>query len=530
MNHRNIQYIKRPALCLVVFCLMTFQSCTNLDEEVFSEITEDSFVPAEEDIIALSASAYTPLRFIMGWQGLFDLQEESADMFITPTRPNGWDDGGVYKRMHFHTWNETQWQPRNTWITCFNGINNINRVISQIESGSLPIEEEQALNVISEMRAVRALYYSILVDTHGNVPILEDFSDAIPQQATREEVYNFIVTELNEVIPNLKETVDQTTYGSLTKWGAYQILARVYLNAEVYTGNPQWEECVQACDEIINSGKFTLDPSYSNIFSTENQTSSEIVFAVPYDYIYASEWSQHMKMLLPSHRDVFNMQAQPWGGSSCNPQLIDSYENGDQRLQDTWLMGDQLDADTGEVLFSLRKEMPSIYNSAATDGYRCNKYSVEAGATGSLSNDFPYFRYTDVLMMKAESLLRIGNSAKAAELVSMVRMRSFENSEDAKVTGEELESDTTVEYGFLVEDGTISDPGDQSPVSFGRFLDELAWEFAGEARRRTDLIRFGVYQTKTWFNHRPQGNYTVLFPIGLEELNTNNNLQQNPGY
>src|SRR5690606_13587184 len=69
--------------------------CTNLEEEVYSEVTEDSFVPAESDIIAVMASAYTPLRYIMGWQGWFDLQEESADIIVTPTRPNGWDDGGT---------------------------------------------------------------------------------------------------------------------------------------------------------------------------------------------------------------------------------------------------------------------------------------------------------------------------------------------------------------------------------------------------------------------------------------------------
>jgi hypothetical protein len=67
-------------------------------------------------------------------------------------------------------------------------------------------------------------------------------------------------------------------------------------------------------------------------------------------------------------------------------------------------------------------------------------------------------------------------------------------------------------------------------VPYGRFLDELGWEFAAEARRRSDMIRFGVYQTKNWYNHTPQGEHTILFPIGLEELNTNTNLTQNPGY
>jgi len=219
--------------------LMLPIGCTDLEEEVFSEVTEASFVPSEGDIISVMASAYTPMRFVMGWQGLFDLQEEPGDIIVTPTRPNGWDDGGTYKRMHFHQWTETEWQPRNTWITCFNGVNSANRVILQIEEGVLPVSPEQATAIISEMRALRALYYSILVDTHGNVPIISSYGDELPVQNTRTEVYDFIVSELLAVIPNLTETVDTSTYGRMTKWAAYHVLARVYLNAEVYAGTAQ---------------------------------------------------------------------------------------------------------------------------------------------------------------------------------------------------------------------------------------------------------------------------------------------------
>lgn len=510
--------------------VLTLSSCTNLDEEVFDEITEESFVPAEEDIVALTASAYTPLRYIMGWQGLFDLQEEPADIFVTPTRPNGWDDGGTYKRMHFHTWNDVQWQPRNTWLTCFGGINKANLVISQIESGSLPISEEQGASVIAELRAVRAIYYSILLDTHGNVPIIRDFSDEVPTQSSRQEVYDFVISELDEVIPQLSEVADQTTYGRINKWGAMALQARIYLNAEVYTGTAHWDKVISLTDDIINSGNYSLDNNYRNVFSTDNQNSPEIIFSVPYDRLYGPEWSQHMKQLLPQTRDVLNMQAQPWGGSSANPQFIDSYEDGDQRLEDSWFIGEQRDADTGELLYTLVNYMPSIYGCEFYEGLRFRKYEILPGTNASLPVDFPYLRYADVLMMKAEAELRTGNADEAGMLVTQVRMRDFDDPAQATVTGEELMGDSTWNYGTLAEDGSIDDPGDQSPVQYGRFLDELGWEFVGEARRRTDIIRFGIYSTKNWYNHTPQGEYTKLFPIGLDELNTNTNLQQNPGY
>lgn len=515
---------------LAVVLSIVMAGCTNLEEKVYSEVTEDSFVPAESDIIAVMASAYTPLRYIMGWQGWFDLQEESADIIVTPTRPNGWDDGGTYKRMHFHQWDNLQWQPTNTWVTCFSGINSANRVLLQIETGVLPVSQEQALSISAEMRALRALYYSMLLDTHGNVPIISSYGDELPVQNTRKEVYDFVVSELNEVIPSLSATVDMSTYGRMTKWAAYHVLAKVYLNAEVYTGTAQWDKAIAACDEIINSGEFLLSPTYTEIFDAHNEDNPEMVFAVPYDQIYAPEFGEHMKMLLPDHRSVFNMEAQPWGGSSSNPQFIDSYQQGDNRLEDTWLMGDQLNAVDGSVVMTLVKEMPSIYNCTFTQGFRLGKYEIESGATGSLNNDFPFLRYTEVLMIKAESLLRTGRGAEAAVLVTEVRNRSFDNSADAVVTGAELQGDTTWQYGTLAEDGSIDQLGDQSVVPFGRFLDELGWEFAGEAHRRTDLIRFGVFQTKNWYNHTPQGEHTILFPIGLEQLNTNTNLEQNPGY
>ena len=112
----KVNSLRPKILTLLASLLLLPIACTDLEEEVFSEVTESSFVPSESDIISVMASAYTPMRFVMGWQGYFDLQEEPGDMFVTPTRPNGWDDGGTYKRMHFHEWTETQWQPRNTWI------------------------------------------------------------------------------------------------------------------------------------------------------------------------------------------------------------------------------------------------------------------------------------------------------------------------------------------------------------------------------------------------------------------------------
>ncbi len=124
------------------------------------------------------------------------MQEEAADAIITPVRPNGWDDGGTYRRMHQHTWTSLQWQPENAWRQAFASNTTVNRVLSQIEDGDLPIATGKEAT-IAELRAVRAFAYYLLLDNHGNVPIVTNFKDiTLPKQSTRKEVYDFVVKEL----------------------------------------------------------------------------------------------------------------------------------------------------------------------------------------------------------------------------------------------------------------------------------------------------------------------------------------------
>lgn len=240
---------------------------------------------------------------------------------------------------------------------------------------------------------------------------------------------------------------------------------------------------------------------------------------------------------LSNSRKVFNMQTTPWGGSAANPQFINSYDPDDMRLKYTWLQGEQYSPD-GVLITTFPNKLPSIYKTDTDDGYRVGKYEIKVGAKSLLSNDFPYFRYTEVLLMKAECLLRLGqNEIEAAHLVSQIRERAFRESahpEKATVDAAWLKGDTHINYGTLDEKGQIDDAGNTEVVELGGLYDEWGWEFAAEARRRTDMIRFGTYQKKSWFNHTPTANdlngNSILFPIHLDHLNTNPNLQQNPGY
>ena len=522
---------------MLLSCCLLCQGCTDLSEEVFSEVLEKDYRPAERDLPYILAPVYASFRSLMfGWQGYFDLQEESADHIITPVRPNGWDDAGTYRRMHQHTWNAVQWQPYNTWQQAYASITKANLVIMQIEDGSLPLPADVGNAAIAELRAARALAYYLLLDNHGNVPIVTDYRDvSLPDQKNRKQLYEFVVNELQEVIPMLSEDVEPM-YGRMNVWAARALLAKIFLNAEVYIGTPAWENVIEQTDIIINANKYRLDTDYKNVFSSTNHGSPEIIFAVPYDEVYGHGSQIHMKTLDPLSRLVYNMAAGPWGGNCAVPQFIDTYDADDQRLYDSWIQGPQYHATTGELVINYVKSVPGIGGDGtvapSNAGYRIGKYEIKKGATNNLDNDYPMFRYADILMMKAEALLRTGKENAAAELVSAVRERAFRsNPEKAVVTGADLLKGSVYNYGWQDKDGTVSGTGG-GDIRYGRFLDELGWEFTAEAHRRQDIIRFGVFQTKSWFNHNPHPNAIsrTLFPIPNDELNKNPKLTQNPGY
>jgi len=527
----------------LVAVTLSAAACTDLTEVPYTEITEDNFNPTPADLAAMVGPVYTPLRSTwMSWYGMVDWQGETGDMLLTPVRPNGWHDGGIYIQNHEHKWNASSpGMPNTLWGNAFSGINAANRVLYQIESGVLPLEGATRTAVEAELKAMRAYYYSLLLDNFGNVPIQTDFtSRELPEQSTRQQVFDFVVSELKAAMPDLSREVGTSTYGRMNFYAAAGILARVYLNAQVYTGTAHWNDVLAWTDTIISSQKYQLASTYSSVFSRNNHTSPEMIFAVPYDAIYGTGSNFHMKTLKPDLRFVFGMTVNPWGGSAANPQFIDTYDPDDGRLTDTWLMGPHFDSQGRGYDFV--KHVPRIDATQFHHGYPVKKYEIYQGMTGASDVDYPILRYAEVLMMRAEALLRSGNPDAAALLVTEVRQRNFRGAAAAKatVTGAQLEQGSVYNYGWYDTDGVVKTGPGGTPVTnggadiqYGRFLDELRWEFAAEGHDRQMLIRFGVFTTKTWFNHVPNatlGNNAILFPIPQSRLNTNEKLVQNPGY
>ena len=147
-------------------------SCTQLEDTTYNSVVADGFEPTDEDVASLLASGYVSWRKTMLlWNGVARAEMLCTDEDVIPARPNGWVDGGVYKRMHQHKWTSEDDIPLQSWVRTYDGINACNRVLFQIESGQIQLGDREK-SIISELKVLRASYYYILDDLFGNVPVV----------------------------------------------------------------------------------------------------------------------------------------------------------------------------------------------------------------------------------------------------------------------------------------------------------------------------------------------------------------------
>ena len=527
---------------IFLLILVSFISCNDLSEVVYSELTEDGYNYKESEIYAVIGPVYASLRSLHHHRGHSALQETSTDEQVMPANASGWDDGGKYKRLHLHTWHAEDEQGGRAWSTLYSGALHCNRIINQLTNELVPVpatESREAL--IAEMTVMRSLYYWLLMDNFGDIPFITDLSQELPTITDRATIYEAITADVVNHMDKLPTEVSTSTYGRMTKWGAKALLANLYLNAEVYVGTAEWNKCLEQCNDIISSNQYQLEAEYKDCFDFDNHTSVENIFIIAYDELNAGGlWINHI--FHAASKAKYDMRNTPWGAGSMKAvsQFIDTYEEGDSRLDDTWEHGPQFALDgvtpllctydrAGEQL-NYSKDLPDGIYTAEDEGYRLKKFLPAVNSARNLDNDLPVFRYAQVLMMKAECLLRTGKADEAATVVSQVRQRAFKSDPSkAMVSADDLTANTSYQYGY-VENYNIVDPGDQTPVQFGGFYDELGYEFAGEWLRRRDMIRFGTFTTKSWLSHKPQGDYRKVFPYPQSAVDANPLLDQNPNY
>jgi len=478
-------------------------SCWELEQEVLTGVTQEQLDAniTPELIEVLKQSAYSSVVGNWGQHGgLYSAIEVSSDELSIPQKGADWEDGGIWIRAHRHTWTTLDGPYNGAWNYSFGIIAQSNLLMQQFPD----IEE-----LVAELKVLRALSYLWLIDNFGNVPIVREV-DVVPNPPSnsRLEVFQFIE---NSVLENVELLTRANTRTNLNYWTAHMILAKLYLNAEVYTGTARWADAERVIDVIINEGPYSLAPNFFSNFATNNANSPENMFTLPYDANNAPGFNIHQMTFHYSSQQTFELQEQPWNGYAALEEFYNSYSDNDVR-KGSLREGPQFasdgvtrlidaaaepnDPDGPPITFTPRINMlaPNAFRQAGT---RINKFEIQLGAGPDLNNDFPIFRYADVLLMKAEAAWRQGKTAEALAAVNMVRQRA------------DVPALTQLTPEVL--------------------LAERGRELFAEGHRRTDLIRFGRFNAP-WWEKPASAPFRNLFPIPQNQLLSNPNLTQNPGY
>jgi hypothetical protein len=361
----------------------------------------------------------------------------------------------------------------------------------------------------AEARFLRALSYWHGIDLFGNIPLVDEdypLGATPPPQATRADVFQFVVSELNDIRSSLPGP-GPSTYGRANRVAASMLLATLYLNAGVYAGAERYADARAAAEEVINSGAFQLDPDYEDMFLADNHTSPELIFTVPQDGLKTQSWGGTTFLV---HAAVGgNMNAGDygidfaWWGLRMKPEAYLRYEAGDGRTSYFFTDGQQVQiSNTGDFAHGIAA--PKFRN--VTSSGQAGSHSTHADV------DYPIFRLGDAYLIYAEAVLRGGGGsrAQALEYVNALRERAY--------------GDTS---------GNITD----AQLTLDFLLDERSRELLWEGHRRTDLVRFERFSANgvwAWKGAVAAGRTTEafrdLYPLPGSELLANPNLTQNPGY
>ncbi len=502
-NKKNKQ-MKTKIIILLSFLFAGLFGCTDVEEKVYDKYPAEEFYGSSEGANVALAGVYSKVGG--NWDGVgyagadngwYDMISMSADEQVIPHRTTG-DWQLDFARLYKHEWLPTDLIINNSWNWLYNAVFSANLAVDQLENSNA----EQGK--IAEAKVLRAFFYYLLMDAYGNVPFYTENNVTIDQlpQIDRSELYEFVVSELEANIPELSATKGGDYYGRFNKWAGYALLSKVYLNAEVYTGIAQWQKCLETIEKLEQGG-FSLHSGaasdtnplgfdYYELFG-EQLPEDETILAIYTTVNIVSRNILTVRSLSGPHaQELFGFSG--WNGTIVPTRFYDTYEENDIRKAQ-FKTGEQ----PGGVNYST--EVASLDNPGAAPfaGVRNMKfYPVPPMDGGGASNDFPIYRYADILLMKAECLVNLGNAGDAKPLVDAVRERAGLN-----------------------------------PLASGATLDDIYWERAHElnweGHRRQDMIRFGTFLEPNDFRGASQP-FRKLFPIPTSALNANANLAQNPGY
>jgi len=527
---RSIRFGLRALLFAPVFLIG--ETCTKLTEVPHDALTPANAFHTDAEVLAGVAGVYAQLRAVE-WVGFITLEDLTTEVSIVPTRGSDWYDNGQWLDLHRQTWTANSSGTLafidGAWNDLFGGVAKANLMIDVVNTAGGANKDK----TIAELRALRAWYYYMLQDMFGGVPIVTDTKLEQHARATRQEVFNFIEKELTESATALPAKWDASFYGRMTKGAAYAILASLELNAGVFTKdnginatslNPCASKCqaaVDAANQVINSGTYALggvapNTTWSGNFALDNHGSPENIFVV----VHTKESTQGIGGNWPMRTLHYNQLntgwGSPWNGFATTAEAYNQFTATDDR-RSMWLQGQAKSFETGANVND-RTGAPLIFTVAIPDvdaagegiGVRFNKFPpMPSASTGSgHPNDFTFFRLAEMYLIRAEAYNEMGQTANA--LADLNRIHNLHDPTNPVTAATQA---------------TIRDA----------ILKERLLEFAGEGKRRTDLIRAGKFLSWTEASAHGHVNksaeaYRVLFPIPSPQLGSNPKLVQNPGY
>ncbi|MFA0963710.1 RagB/SusD family nutrient uptake outer membrane protein [Roseivirga sp. BDSF3-8] len=439
-------------------------------------------------------------------------QELSTDEAVT-----AWGDPGI-QDFHNHNWTSSNPMITALYARFFYQIGLTNEFLR--ESTDAKLEErgitgdlrEEIEQFRAEARFLRALSYWHALDMFRNIPFFTEESNLgdLPEQGSPQEVFNYIESELLAIESELAAP-GTGAYGRADQAAAWAVLAKLYLNSEVYVNEDHYTEVIDFTTRIIESGAYTLQPEYGHLFLTDNNSSPEIIFPVLFDGRYTRSFGG---MTFLTHMPVGgSMDAAEYGidggwfGMRATSALVDLFPTTDGTI------------DERSGLFYTEGQSRVIENiNTFTDGIGVVKYRnvSSAGVPGVNAlhpdTDFPMFRLADIYLMYAEAVLRGGGGSvnQAVDFINEIRERAY-NDQSGNIAIGDLDLD------FII--------------------DERARELYWECHRRTDLVRFDLFSENgrwPWKGGVQEGRttdaYRDIYPIPSNETIANTNLDQNPFY
>lgn len=579
---------------IIYFCAFltafTVVSCDGmLEEQNYGNPTiEDMMTP--ENVILTIGQAYADVKWLHDHWGYWGVSSLTSDECCCPVRlpEEHWSDGGYWKNLNTHKWNEFADAFKNVWNSTIAGAVLCNKLSDSMKKYKDNFTEAQFAASICELEVLRSYYYFLLFDCFGRIPYLEEFVEKTDEPLTEAtEVWSRLVTSLEKNAPHMTVVTSANRaqyHGRVTQGFAYALLARLYLNAESYGCTPDnititdeeytaygimkinepddfYRNAIRCCDAVIKSGSYEIEDDWFANFAINNENSKENIFVIvengnaDFDMRYSGSMSNKLRLVALSlhycHQESWGLIEKPWNGFCARPSFIERYNDWDVRgpgyegkgTKDSrrwgWFYGPIYDAKGEKILQDKTDKVDAV---VTKDIILHKDAKTDDPLSGATWNSGARLLKYEVDKTKANQWAE--NDFVLFRYADVLWMRE----EAALICGADRISSSSDEFKKMLSRtfAYSEDPeaaykeayGDVSTWTLDQICDERGREFAWENVRRRDLIRFKKFNDSEYVQYvletRESRNW---FPIpysvlekSLRDENGEKIWTQNPEY